>query len=142
MDSRITEEQLSFLREKCNYIRQQIIKMVFQAQSGHIGGSLGATELVVTLYYHLMKHRPPEPHWTERDRFILSKGHCTPVLYAVLADQGYFPEEDLWTFRTPGVPFTRSSLSTQNSRGRSYYRGIGNWIFHCIGHGTGGQAQR
>ena len=97
-----TEDQLSVLRSKCNFIRQQIIKIVYQAQSGHIGGSLGATELLVTLYYHLMNHKPDDPEWEHRDRFILSKGHCTPVLYAILADLGYFPEDDLWTFRKPG----------------------------------------
>ena len=76
--------------------------MVHRAQSGHVGGSLGATDLIVALYYHLMQHRPGQPDWTERDRFILSKGHCTPVIYAVLADCGYFPKEDLETFRRPG----------------------------------------
>ncbi len=102
MDIGVQENQLSELKLKCNHIRQQIIKMVHHAQSGHIGGSLGATELVVSLYYHLMKHRPDDPLWPQRDRFVLSKGHCTPVLYAVLADLGYFPQEDLWTFRRPG----------------------------------------
>ena len=102
MKSSLSQQELIALESKCNHIRQQIIKMVHVAQSGHIGGSLGATELIVTLYYHLMKHQPQNPTWDQRDRFILSKGHCTPVLYAVLADQGYFPEEDLWTFRRPG----------------------------------------
>ncbi len=90
------------LKRKANEIRQAILRMVFQAQSGHLGGSLGATELLVSLYYHLMNHDPAHPDWSERDRFILSKGHCTPVLYAVLADCGYFPREDLQTFRRPG----------------------------------------
>ena len=98
----MTQEQLTFLTDKCNFIRQQIIKMVYKAQSGHIGGSLGSTELLGTLDYHLMNHRPEDPTWAQRDRFILSKGHCTPVLYAILADLDYFPEEDLWTFRRPG----------------------------------------
>ncbi len=100
--SKLTEEKISFLKEKCNHIRQQIITMVYDAQSGHIGGSLGATELLVALYYELMNHDPKNPDWKERDRFVLSKGHCTPVLYSVLADCGYFPESDLKTFRTPG----------------------------------------
>jgi len=99
---KLTAEKLDFLKSKCNEIRQQIITTVFDAQSGHIGGSLGATEMVVALYYHLMKHDPKNPDWSERDRFILSKGHCTPVLYSVLADCGYFPKEDLKTFRKPG----------------------------------------
>lgn len=76
--------------------------MVHRAQSGHIGGSLGATEIVATLYYHLMRHDPNQPLWAARDRFVLSKGHCTPIIYATLADCGYFPTEDLATFRRPG----------------------------------------
>jgi len=99
---KLTAEKLNFLKSKSNEIRQQIITTVFDAQSGHIGGSLGATEMVVALYYHLMKHDPKNPNWSERDRFILSKGHCTPVLYSVLADCGYFSKEDLKTFRKPG----------------------------------------
>ena len=67
-----------------------------------MGGSLGATELVVALYHAVMRHDPARPDWDERDRFILSKGHCTPVIYAVLADCGYFPRSDLETFRRPG----------------------------------------
>jgi transketolase len=102
MESNLSDSVLILLQSKCNEIRQQIIKMVHTAQSGHIGGSLGATELLVTLYYHLMNHRPDNPNWEQRDRFVLSKGHCTPVLYAILADQGYFPQKDLWTFRRPG----------------------------------------
>jgi len=100
--SPLDEDKLQILEKKCNKIRQQIITMVYDAQSGHIGGSLGATELLVCLYYHCMQHDPQNPDWKDRDRFILSKGHCTPVLYSILADCGYFPKEDLKTFRRPG----------------------------------------
>jgi transketolase len=95
-------ETLKRLHDKARKIRREIIEMVYHAQSGHIGGSLGAVELLVALYYHVMRHDPLDPRWPERDRFILSKGHCTPVLYAVLADCGYFPREDLRSFRRPG----------------------------------------
>ncbi len=94
--------EIEFLEEKARAIRCEIIRMVYRAQSGHVGGSLGATDLVVALYYHLMQHDPKNPNWENRDRFILSKGHCTPVIYAVLADCGYFPRSDLETFRRPG----------------------------------------
>lgn len=76
--------------------------MVYGANSGHVGGSLGAADIVVALYYHLMRHNPQDPKWPARDRFILSKGHCSPVIYAVLAECGYFPKSDLATFRRPG----------------------------------------
>lgn len=98
----ITSKQLEALRKKAVEIRREIVTMVYNANSGHVGGSLGATELMVALYYHVMQHHPSEPRWEGRDRFILSKGHCTPVLYAVLADCGYFSRGDLKTFRRPG----------------------------------------
>src|SRR5579863_3780460 len=98
----LDDEKLRFLRNKAFQIRKSILEMVYKAKSGHIGGSFSATELVVALYYHVMRHRPTEPRWPERDRFIISKGHCTPVIYAVLADCGYFPKDYLATFRRPG----------------------------------------
>ncbi|MCI0393228.1 MAG: transketolase [Acidobacteria bacterium] len=96
------EKTIRFLKNKAFDVRREILKMVHHANSGHIGGSLSAAELVVALYYHIMRHDPRNPKWPERDRFILSKGHCTPVIYAVLADCGYFPKEDLNHFRRPG----------------------------------------
>jgi transketolase len=98
----LEEKTLKALQDKALEIRKEIITMVHRANSGHVGGSLGATDLVVALYYHLMNHRPDNPEWEDRDRFVLSKGHCTPVIYAVLADYGYFPKEDLKMFRRPG----------------------------------------
>ncbi len=98
----IEDEKLKQLKEKATEIRKEIVTMVHRANSGHVGGSLGATDLLVALYYQVMNHKPDQPDWEERDRFILSKGHCTPVIYAVLADCGYFPKEDLKTFRRPG----------------------------------------
>jgi transketolase len=98
----LSQSKLIALKKKCTEIRKQIVTMVYEANSGHVGGSLGATELVVALYYHLMNHDTTNPHWEGRDRFILSKGHCTPVIYSVLADCGYFPKSDLKTFRRPG----------------------------------------
>lgn len=102
MNQMADQSVLDVLNKKAREIRREIVTMVHRANSGHVGGSLGATELVVALYYHIMKHRPEDPKWEERDRFILSKGHCTPVIYAALADCGYFPKEDLKTFRRPG----------------------------------------
>src|SRR5690554_3618495 len=102
MTSNLAQISLKALQNKATEIRMEILRMVHRANSGHVGGSLGAADLVVALYYHLMNHRPEDPGWMDRDRFILSKGHCTPVIYAVLADCGYFPKGDLKTFRRPG----------------------------------------
>lgn len=93
---------LAALRARATVVRRHIIRMVHRANSGHVGGSLGAADLVVALYFQLMRHDAARPGWAERDRFILSKGHCTPVLYAALAEAGYFPAGDLDTFRRPG----------------------------------------
>jgi transketolase len=83
-------------------VRRDVVTMVHRANSGHIGGSLSAADLLVALYYEVMRVDPAKPRWAERDRFVLSKGHCSPVLYAVLARRGFFPAEDLATFRQPG----------------------------------------
>lgn len=98
----IDKSKLDALRTKSLELRREIVTMVYRANSGHVGGSLGAADLVVALYYHIMQHQPQHPDWADRDRFILSKGHCTPVIYAALADCGYFPKEDLKTFRRIG----------------------------------------
>ncbi len=92
----------AFLRDKARAIRRDILLQIHAGQSGHPGGSLGVADIVTALYYGVMRHDPKNPRWAERDRFIISKGHCSPVIYAVLADCGYFPREDLKTFRRPG----------------------------------------
>jgi len=98
----LSPDQTKSLKAHALSVRRDIVTMVHQANSGHIGGSLSATELLVALYHHVMRHDPQNPDWDARDRFVLSKGHCTPVIYAVLASCGYFPKEDLKTFRCPG----------------------------------------
>ena len=74
-------------------IRRHIVTMITAAKSGHPGGSLSAVELLVTLYWDVLRHDPANPKWPERDRFILSKGHAAPVLYSVMAECGYTPVE-------------------------------------------------
>lgn len=91
-------------------IRQHVVRMVYEAQSGHIGGSLSATDIVSVLYSKVMRHDPQRPDWPDRDRFILSKGHCTPVQYAVLAEMGYLPVEELSTFRRKGTRLQGHSI--------------------------------
>ncbi|MCS7168338.1 MAG: transketolase [Gemmatales bacterium] len=93
------------LREKALTIRRHIIRMTTKAGSGHPTSSLSAVEVVVALYFGgLLRYRAQEPSWPQRDRFILSKGHAAPLLYAVLAEAGYFPVEQLDTLRQIGSP--------------------------------------
>ncbi len=100
------------------------LEMVYRAASGHIGGSLSAMDVLTELYFEVMKVNPEAPHDPERDRFVMSKGHCTPALYPVLALRGYFPESELELFRSikghmsghpdmvhvPGVDMSTGSL--------------------------------
>ena len=83
-------------------VRREIIEMITAAKSGHPGGSLSATEILVTLFFDVLRHDPANPKWPDRDRFILSKGHCCPALYSVMAKCGYCPEDQLNTLRKMG----------------------------------------
>jgi len=111
------------LEGKAKEIRRLIVSMLAKAGSGHPGGSLSATDLITALYFSVMQHNPKDPAWPGRDRFHLSKGHCCPLWYAVLAEAGYFPKEKLFTLRqlgsllqghpdkrTPGVDVASGSL--------------------------------
>ncbi len=90
---------ISALQEIARELRLDIIRMITAAGSGHPGGSLSAIDILTCLYFSRMRHRPEEPNWPDRDRFILSKGHGVPAVYAVLAKCGYFPSEQLMTLR-------------------------------------------
>jgi transketolase len=115
-------------------LRRHIITMIGKAGSGHPGGSLSAVEIVTALYFKLLRHMPSDPRWSDRDRFILSKGHAAPLLYATLAECGYFPVDELSTLRqldsrlqghadrtiTPGVEMSSGSLG----QGLSFALGV------------------
>ncbi|MDZ7361587.1 MAG: transketolase [candidate division KSB1 bacterium] len=90
---------IAALQEIARELRLDIIRMLTEAGSGHPGGSLSAIDMITCLYFSHLRHRPEEPNWPDRDRFILSKGHGVPAVYAVLAKCGYFPKEKLMTLR-------------------------------------------
>ncbi len=112
------------LEKMARQLRRHVITMTATAGSGHPGGSLSAADVVTALYFKVMRHDPKNPQWPDRDRFILSKGHVAPILYAALAECGYFPVEELSTLRkldsrlqghtdrtlTPGVEMSAGSL--------------------------------
>ena len=114
------------LKEQAKQIRRDIVTMVGAAKSGHPGGSLSAAEILTYLYFEEMNVDPANPKWENRDRFVLSKGHAAPVLYATLAHKGFFPVEELATLRklgshlqghpdmkkVPGVDMSTGSLGT------------------------------
>lgn len=100
----IQTTDISVLKAKARELRIEILQMLHRAGSGHTGGSLSAVEIVTALYYYKMRHDPHNPDWQQRDRFILSKGHAAPLLYAVLALTGYFDKSVLSTLRKIGSP--------------------------------------
>lgn len=118
-----TPEKILELEDTSLELRRMIIDMIYEAGSGHPGGSLGIIDVLACLYHEHMRHDPQNPKWDKRDRVIMSKGHCCPALYAVLAKTGYFPVEELKTLRkinsrlqghpdlrkTPGVEFNGGS---------------------------------
>jgi len=90
------------LEDKARIIRKHVINMIFNAGSGHPGGSLSCVDILTVLYFSHMNHNPRNPRWDGRDRFILSKGHAAPALYATLAECGYFPLSNLTSLRKFG----------------------------------------
>ena len=124
-------ELVGELEAKAKRLRSEIIKMIYTAQSGHPGGSLSAADIITVLYFHQMRINPENPLWEDRDRFVLSKGHAAPALYAALAELGYFPKENLSSLRqigsilqghpdmrkTPGIDMSTGSLGNGLSIG-------------------------
>ena len=121
------------LKQKAKELRKEIITMIYKAQSGHPGGSLSCIDVLAGLYYHKLRIEPKNPLWQDRDRFVLSKGHCSPAIYSVLADKGYFPKSELDGYRkigrmlqghpelsTPGIDFAGGALG----QGMSFALGI------------------
>ena len=112
------------LKEVARNLRRHVVKMIAAAGSGHPGGSLSAADIITALYFRVLRYDPHNAQWPDRDRFILSKGHAAPILYAALAEGGYFPVEELVTLRkldsrlqghtdrnlTPGVEMSAGAL--------------------------------
>ena len=115
---------LDALREAARRIRVEVVRSVYHARAGHLGGPLSAADMLAALYFHELRIRPEEPRWPDRDRFVLSKGHASIGLYAAMAIRGYFPVEELLTFdgansrlqghpdmtRLPGLDMSTGSL--------------------------------
>jgi transketolase len=122
------------LEARAYQLRRDVLEMVTAAGSGHPGGSLSSAEIVAAVFFYKLRHDPKNPDWPARDRFILSKGHAAPILYAALAEAGYFPRGDLERLRkldshlqghpdqtmTPGVEVSAGSLG----QGFSFAQGV------------------
>jgi len=150
----LTEQTVRELEQTARNLRVEILKMLNVAQSGHTGGSLSAIDVLTVLYFHAMRHDPSNPSWEDRDRFVLSKGHAAPALYACLAEAGYFSKDDLKTLRrfgshlqghpdmnkTPGVEVCTGSLGQGLSQAvglalAARLQGKSSRIFSLLGDG-------
>jgi transketolase len=119
-----SDDLVDDLRVQANYLRRQSLTMIYHRQAGHPGGCLSAADIVAALYFNILRIDPGRPAWEDRDRFILSKGHASALLYSALASRGYFPQADLghWgelgchlqghpdRLKTPGVDMTSGIL--------------------------------
>ena len=150
----LTEQTVRELEQTARNLRVEILKMLNIARSGHTGGSLSAIDVLTVLYFHAMRHDPSNPAWEDRDRFVLSKGHAAPALYACLAEAGYFSRDDLKTLRrfgshlqghpdmnkTPGVEVCTGSLGQGLSQAvglalAARLQGKSSRIFSLLGDG-------
>lgn len=118
------ESLLAELQAIANQLRRDSLKMIYLRQAGHPGGAFSAAEIIAALFFHKLRLDPARPRWPDRDRFILSKGHASAILYAALAHRGFFPTEDLWRWgdldchlqghpdriKTPGVEMSAGLL--------------------------------
>ncbi|ACV24438.1 transketolase [Methanocaldococcus fervens] len=145
--------EIKDLEKIARKVRYNIVKMVGLAKSGHPGGSLSATDIIVALYFKLMNYDPKNPYKKDRDRFVLSKGHAAPALYAVLAELGLIEEEELWKLRrlegklqghpsmdTPGVEICTGSLGQGFSASVGMALGcrldkLNNYVYVLLGDG-------
>ena len=142
------------LEERARQLRIDSLGMIYRREAGHPGGTLSAAEIMAALFFQKLRLRPEQPDWPERDRFILSKGHASAILYAALAQLGFFPQEDLMTWgslechlqghpdrlKTPGVEMTSGILGHGIAMGvglalASRLRGIKNRVYVLLGDG-------
>ncbi|MDD1751274.1 MAG: hypothetical protein LUO89_15535, partial [Methanothrix sp.] len=139
----ISEENLDLLKEKARQIRLDILDMTTKAGSGHPSSSWSATEIVVALYFGgILRYRPDDPWWAERDRFIMSKGHAAPLLYAALAHAGYFDRQELWRLRQINSPVQGHPVqglmpgveATTGSLGQGLSLGVGHVLAARLNH--------
>jgi transketolase len=152
-------KRIKWLQKKCFYNRKLSLSCVKWGGSGHMGGALSCAEILGVLYLWIARHDPKNPRWERRDRIVLSKGHACPMLYATLATAGYFPEEELKTFRqlngrlqghpeygTPGVEVASGSLGQGVSAALGIalglkYRNTAEHVYAIIGDGEAQEGQ-
>ena len=156
----LTKEREAFLKDKTREIRKDTLDMIYRFGRGHIGGCMSIAEVMTALYYEILDVRPEDPQWKDRDRMIISKGHCAPVWYAILADKGYFEKDRLKTLnqngtmlpshcdrkKVPGIAMTAGSLGPGLSAAvgmaiANRLDGRGKYVYCIVGDGESQEGQ-
>jgi transketolase len=128
------------LKEKARSLRLEVLDITTHASSGHPSSSFSSVEILTALYFGgVLRYRSDEPHWPERDRFIMSKGHAAPLLYAVLAHAGYFEREQLWTLRQINSPLEGHPVENRLPGIETTSGSLGKGISVGLGHVLGGR---
>lgn len=154
MTPQLTLEEKTRLEDMCRKFRRDVVTVLHEKQTGHTGGSLSCCEILTVLYEKVMRYRSQEPGWEGRDRLVLSKGHAAPMLYRVLAEEGFFPKEEMHTLRdlntrlqghpsmreTPGVDASSGPLGLGLSVGLGMSLGLQHtnpeaYVFVLLGDG-------
>ena len=140
LDKQNEANDLNLLKDKARQLRLDILEMTTKAGSGHPSSSFSAVEILTALYFGgILRYRPADPWWPERDRFIMSKGHAAPLLYAVLAHAGYFPRAELWRLRTLGSPVQGHPIQGMLPGVEATTGSLGQGLSVGLGHVLGGR---
>ncbi|MDD3890242.1 MAG: transketolase [Syntrophomonadaceae bacterium] len=138
----INDSSVALVAEKARIMRRDIVTMLGEAGSGHTGGSLSAADIVACLYFWEMNIDPDKPRWEDRDRFVLSKGHAAPVLYAALAEKGFFPREELMGLRKLGSPLQGHPDRKKLAGVEASTGSLGQGISWSVGMGLAGKMDK
>ena len=134
-------KDIDALKAMAARLRQDTIKMIYNSKSGHPGGSLSAADLISVLYFYKMNIKTEDPKWADRDRFVLSKGHAAPVVFAALVNKGFIPREELWSFRH-GNGSLQGTVNIKNPGGDMTVGSLGQYLSVSAGMALAGKIEK
>ncbi len=134
-------KDIDALKAMAARLRQDTIKMIYNSKSGHPGGSLSAADLISALYFYKMNIKTEDPKWADRDRFVLSKGHAAPVVFAALVNKGFIPREELWSFRH-GNGSLQGTVNIKNPGGDMTVGSLGQYLSVSAGMALAGKMDK
>lgn len=134
-------KDIDALKAMAAKLRQDTIKMIYNSKSGHPGGSLSAADIISALYFYKMKIKTEDPKWVDRDRFVLSKGHAAPVIFAALVNKGFIPREELWSFRH-GNGSLQGTVNIKNPGGDMTVGSLGQYLSVSAGMALAGKMDK